>query len=429
MEDGFPDLHVHLYGSLLLDDLRYLHSRNKPRWEIFRKSYAESYGRDPVTENLFSPSNKALLSDYYFYLSPGNFSEFQTAFDLVISLSSTEPEELQEILQRVAERQSSHAEYRMLFSVKSSLSEFQEKISALCEEAERINKSRSKLNCITIASSLHREDDLCFDEYAVLKQLQKNNKSVMNTLSAVDFCAKEEGFPPGDKKKFIEQVQYDNRIDPSNALAVLYHVGESYSDKTLESAVRWVCEAAEFGAHRLGHAAVLGVKTESFSGKTGIESRKERTDHLKFLLKNEISLKESGYEMNRKQILEELNTENTGNYSINYDAKNLRNLEIFQNWSMDRIREYGAVIECCPSSNLRIAGVESMKVHPVKRFLQRGLAVVVGSDDPGILSTRIEDEFGIVFEQDYTDSDMRKKITEDSETYRSLNAVRKTNGS
>jgi adenosine deaminase len=55
---------------------------------------------------------------------------------------------------------------------------------------------------------------------------------------------------------------------PDHALAGLYHVGESFTDKTIESAIRWVHEAAEAGAHRLGHAIALGVEPHSYGPHT-----------------------------------------------------------------------------------------------------------------------------------------------------------------
>ena len=66
-------------------------------------------------------------------------------------------------------------------------------------------------------------------------------------LTGIDFCYLEEGRPPKEQRELFEAVKDFNRMHPERALAILYHVGESFSDKSLESAVRWVHEAAELG--------------------------------------------------------------------------------------------------------------------------------------------------------------------------------------
>jgi adenosine deaminase len=72
---------------------------------------------------------------------------------------------------------------------------------------------------------------------------------------------------------------------------------------------------------------------------------------------------------------------------------------------MQRVRSTGAVVEVCPASNIRIAGLPDPAHHPVKRFLDAGLRVVVASDDPGILDTRLADEIATAATLAGADSD------------------------
>ena len=65
------------------------------------------------------------------------------------------------------------------------------------------------------------------------------------SLTGIDFCFLEEGFPPKDKAELFRAVQTFNDEHPERALAILYHVGESFADKSLESAVRSGRAAAE----------------------------------------------------------------------------------------------------------------------------------------------------------------------------------------
>ena len=63
---------------------------------------------------------------------------------------------------------------------------------------------------------------------------------------------------------------------------------------------------------------------------------------------------------------------------------------------MAGVRATGAVIESCPTSNLRIARLEHPDNHPLARFLAADLPVVLGADDPGILKTSLHAELNLV---------------------------------
>ena len=397
----FPDLHSHLYGSLTLDDLYYLHSRNTPRWEIFINSYKKSYNAIPETDTLFIRENskKNLLSEYYYFLKPGNFRQFQTAFDLVIALSSTEPEEMQEIVRRVSSRTAGYCELRMLFSPMISDGSFSEKVSAICEAMCAENKNRADNSRIRLAMSLSRENNMYWKKYDILKALQSSNESVRSELTGIDFCAEEEGFPPDEKSNFLKSVLDDNAEDSKKALSVLYHVGESFSDKSIESAARWVLQASAMGCHRLGHAVALGIDPNIYSGLRVKEITEERVDHIKFIFDNLQELKIEGYPVKPELLQNELRLlENGGpkEVMVYYDDEEIKKTRIFQDWAMKRIKEKGTVIEVCPTSNIRIANLQKISALPLWRFMENDLKIVLGSDDPGILKTDITLEYALV---------------------------------
>ena len=97
-----------------------------------------------------------------------------------------------------------------------------------------------------------------------------------------------------------------NQEHPERALAVLYHVGESFNDKSLESGVRWVHEAAEMGVHRLGHAIALGVSPDLYGVHTRQESVAERVDQLHYDLRHRDGLGEMGVQVDVEAVSEEL---------------------------------------------------------------------------------------------------------------------------
>jgi len=60
---------------------------------------------------------------------------------------------------------------------------------------------------------------------------------------------------------------------------------------------------------------------------------------------------------------------------------------------MEYLRKKGITIEVCPISNVKTGAVPSLKLHPIKIFLEKGLNVTVNSDDPSMFSTDINNEY------------------------------------
>jgi adenosine deaminase len=75
-----------------------------------------------------------------------------------------------------------------------------------------------------------------------------------------------------------------------------------------------------------------------------------------------------------------------------YDHARLADVRARQDFALARVRASGAVIEVCPTSNLRIGGIADPLHHPVHRFIDAGVPFVVASDDPGIFDTSVRSE-------------------------------------
>jgi hypothetical protein len=193
-------------------------------------------------------------------------------------------------------------------------------------------------------------------------------------------------------------------------------VGESFTDKSLESAVRWVQEAAEAGAHRLGHAIALGVDPDAYGAHVREESVGERRDQIAYDLTHHEALGRAGVHVDRSALAREeeiLRARPEGEkLRIVYDHARLHEVRARQRVAMAAVREAGAVIEVCPTSNLRIGGLTNPSHHPVPRFLAEGLRVVVASDDPGIFGTRLRDELGWVSSIARLDGDAERALVD-----------------
>ena len=56
------------------------------------------------------------------------------------------------------------------------------------------------------------------------------------------------------------------------------------------------------------------------------------------------------------------------------------------------IKRHNVMIECCPTSNIRIGQLKSPTHHPLPRFIAAGLDVTIATDDPGIFDITLAEE-------------------------------------
>ena len=63
-----------------------------------------------------------------------------------------------------------------------------------------------------------------------------------------------------------------------------------------------------------------------------------------------------------------------------------------QTFVLDQLTKLGTVIECCPTSNLRIGGVPDAEHHPVHRLLASQVNLCLCTDDPGTFDITLASE-------------------------------------
>lgn len=455
MDDSPPraELHLHLYGCLPAHTLLEQLSRHAPHIDLshYEQSYEEAYGvSTPVREILSrheagDPAAAAHFRELFVFgeEDAGNFARFQAKFNLIIASSvgsfsgklsrmfgcsadTLIAEEITEVTAAICKEQERqgirYAEQRLLLDAPE---QWPWALAAVRSGAAQAGDAFT----MRLAASLPRRDP--WPEWERVRELAMQPGG--DILTGVDFCFIEEGHPPKDKAAFFAAVKDHNQRHPRRALAILYHVGESFVDKSLESAVRWVQEAAELGAHRLGHAIALGVDPLAFlrpgvrgtSGDvhTRTESVAEAIDQLCYDLLHAEGLASFGVIVDRPAVAVELDrlSRDDKNATVThvYDRARLDALRKRQDYAMTQVKRSGAVIEVCPTSNRRIGGIADAQHHPVHRFLAAGLRVVVASDDPGIFGTTLQQELAWVQQNARLSDEEHRQLVLNAWLYRS----------
>ncbi len=407
------ELHLHLYGTIRAEDyLEHVASREVD-WRYYEDRFEEAYGtRPPVREILErhrrgDPAARRAWKSLFVFgdADAGNFRRFSAKFHLLENGSALMHfpqradalpalvEEMGFFVERMLADQRrqgiGYAEQRLLLGVRVPSDVARALMLPILERYAAA--SRAGL-AARLAPSLPRKDP--WPMWEVVQELALGPYGAL--VTGIDFCHVEEGFPPREKAEFFRAVHEFNARHPERALAILYHVGESFVDKSVESAIRWVQEAAELGAHRLGHAIALGIEPDCYGEHERSESVSERRDQLAYDLRHADGLARYGVRVDRAAAQRELDLLGTlpptQAVAHRYDRARLALLRARQDYAMERVRATGAVIEVCPTSNLRIGGIEDPAHHPVHRFLDADLRVVVASDDPGIFDTTLRDE-------------------------------------
>ncbi|MGZ3420530.1 MAG: hypothetical protein ACXVEE_21825 [Polyangiales bacterium] len=442
------ELHLHLYGCIRSARvLEMLARAREPRWGHYERQYERAFGkpspaRQLVARHAAGDPGAAAEFDQLFVFGDedaGSFSKFQAKFDLVtvgsrVGYAYREEEHVPEALEEIAnvarmvlEDQAAegitHAEQRFFFGREAPLPFVEAGLRALLDVYRREKRIDA-----TLAASLPREDP--WPHWEIVKRLAESELGTH--LTGVDFCFVEEGHPPKDKQALFDAVHAHNRERPDRALAILYHVGESFEDKSLESAVRWVHEAAELGAHRLGHAIALGVEPEAYADEEGRHLRREptweRRDQIQYDLRFADDLARYGVIVDRDALIEELESLEGREEirDVTYDRARLHEIRLRQRFAMHEVKRLGAVIEVCPTSNLRIGGLRDHGHHPIHRFAEEGVPFVVGSDDPGIFGTTLAAELAWAQRQLGLDQGALDRLRDGALVHRSVARTRRS---
>ncbi len=408
------DLHVHLYGCIRpIDMLGHLESCERVEWDWYEAEFEAAYGFVPPTRELVERyrvgdgSVIPAFTDLFVVgdADAGSFARFQAKGNLIWAATDYTPGRFErEVLGYAAMVRDDYVAQGIAYA------EF--RVCALPDVLEAFDSAPGPLTQRAV-DGIPRGDDP-WPTWEKLREAALGPHG--EALVAVDWSGIEEGHPPKGLSDIFTEIRAFNDAHPERALAILAHVGESFTDKSLESAIRWVQEVAELGAHRLGHAIALGVDPAMYGPHTRTEPVAERRDQIAYDLTHFDGLLAAGVRVDHRALLAEqarlAPLADDAAVTVNYDEARLAEVRQRQDFAMKRVRATGAVIEVCPTSNRRIAGITEPAHHPVHRFLGAGLPVVVSSDDPGIFDITLADELDWVCHHTGGGEDLRHTLIE-----------------
>ena len=404
------DLHLHILGAFYSEDVLAL-GRDRYRevnWDEwgYLDDYQKAFGVRPYPIAVFERAVAELngvshVQNLHVFTEEdgGDFGRWEAKFKFFTSIwthyrSMGEEGDLR-LLRRMLERHRAQGLDYVEFRIGSGLDGFQY-WHGLC--AQTLREASEGEFVAKYILSFPRNG--AFEHYAELQRLFDERPEFIDTIVGIDFAGQEEGMPPKHLRTFMSQVVEDNERHPGRAVDVVYHVGESFFDKSLESAVRWCHEVAEMRVRRVGHAIALGLDPEvAVSRRPGAHEREsvsERIDQIEYDLRYAKELEAYGIREDHEALGEEKDNLQTlepdETVRRTYDAQRLEGIRKRQRLVLDRLTELGTVIECCPTSNLRIGGITRPGDHPIGRFLDTDVSIVICSDDPGNLETSVSRE-------------------------------------
>ena len=411
------ELHVHIGGCFYLEDLLALGQDvyDDVDWTLFRTNFQRAFGRqaDPVrffrdalgSDPVAVAVAVAELKGHY-VLGPddcGDFPKFIAKFSLLSCLYrhlarlGRESELLQRATERHRQEGVDYVEYRAMYP--QGTEDASGFIAFHRLNAAAIQQACDDAFTARYIISLPRWEPI--ECYHLVEQLLLENPELIDTIIGLDFCHIEEGHPPKSAQALFDLVRERNGLHPERALEIVYHVGESYFDKTIESAIRWCHEAALLGARRLGHVIALGLDPAIAAGRRPqahhSELVSERLDQIDYDLSHAEGLRAAGVDVDadalglKKRALQQQRHDERVD-SGSYSAARCEEVRQRQDYVLRELTRLGTVVESCPTSNSLIGGVGDPAAHPVRRLLQSDVPLVIGADDPGIFDSPLADE-------------------------------------
>jgi hypothetical protein len=254
MTEKLAELHVHLGGCI--DHracLQMILNCADPQWDHYERTFEAVYGYPSNAKELVyrianGDTEAEPLFKKVFEFGDGDgglFSKFDAKFALILvgdiafrCLFDDQPIErgiqaigpvIKAIHRTHQEQGLSHVETRLYLSNAVAPDKFKPFLEGVLKAYQALPQTP----ITQLIVSLDRRDPMVF--FPIVEEVALG--PLGHLLVGIDFCSVEEGFPPKDLATFLRRLHGFNKINPHRALALVYHVGESFNDKSLESPV------------------------------------------------------------------------------------------------------------------------------------------------------------------------------------------------
>jgi hypothetical protein len=201
--------------------------------------------------------------------------------------------------------------------------------------------------------------------------------------------------------------------------AITIHAGEDFYDPwqglSRVHKVMAICDQ-DSSSPRIGHGSILGIDPYMFKwgqdflcpvwGRreallSAIELGNGKKAQLSLSLQDKLWEKLHKMSNSTNPELNKSNYENRF-IQVKHNEYERKAFQTVQRWLTEELKDRGAIIESNPTSNLRVLGLPSYAWVPFWGLYASGLTVILGTDNPGIMETTLEDEYarlGTAFEQ------------------------------
>ena len=401
------ELHVHTVGCYHPEDLLYMvrDSYRDVDWNRFGflDRYESVFGVRPDPIAMFQRALATGSLDeirevaVYRWHPGGRFEEFDTKsyFPVAAAGYHLDTDQHQPILAPIVEHHRAegltYVEYRNAFAARGQ--EFKDWHGRYARFLRDASDEEFTARYIIRLDGRHP-----VSSYMDVRELIDEKPDLSDTIVGVDFSGRE--IPPKNLAAFYHRIAEDNRLHPGSVVEPVVHIGESFFDLSLESAVRWCHESALYGGRRLAHCIALGidplVAVGRREGAHQGESAGERMDQIRYDLTHARGLSRCGVGIRERALEEELDRlagEDPEHLITRpYDEDRLYQVSRRQDYVLDDLCRLGTVIETCPTSNLCIGGVPNVKAHPFPKLYASGVNLAICSDDPGIFGVTLAQE-------------------------------------
>ena len=408
------ELHVHVLQSLYPEDLFFLAKDvyREINWNRF--GFLDRYEKifkvrlDPVAifDRAIKTNSLTEIEEinYYRFKGKGNFDEFdiKSFFPLCITGYYFDRNNPYPVLERIVKR---HQEEGIKYI------EYRNGFGGSGEEWKKWHADFARFFKHSSTESFTAKYIARLGSYKELKEMLEENPDIKDTVVGVDFSGRE--IDPDSIKSLYEEIISDDILD------IVVHIGENFLDKSLESAIRWCHLAALNGAKRLAHCIALGIDPEIAIKRNPNgheeETVAERLKQIRYDLEFQTQLSAYHCFIDIKQLkAEEAQLKLMDPLQLvkkPYDQRRLDEVKFRQNFVLDELARLKTVIEVCPTSNLCIGGVPSIKDHHFKRLYDSNVSLVICSDDPGIFGSSLSDEVDFVIKNfQISPEDLNKRL-------------------